>query len=193
LLSSKEILTLKSSFLDLLGHVFFFLLHQVERMKLEELVVRLSLCRESDWCTALVVVMNILRYIRCRDKVSPSRVVGGSPTPIGGGTCPGQLWVASAISQPSSHVLQASFCRDASASCLEILFMWRAIRRDEGVFTSGSADESLSSRVGPLFCRAGTWCEIIIVVSWGFHSDRTRLPYVSCQNLSRAWGVVMAS
>ena len=43
--------------------------------------------RESGWCDTLVVV-NMLQYIRCRDKMPSSRVTGGGPTPIGSGTCP---------------------------------------------------------------------------------------------------------
>jgi len=68
--------------------------------------------------------MNLLRYIRYRGTVSLSAVTGGSPALIRSWACPGQLWVAIAISQLPSHVLQASVCSNASASCLGILSVW---------------------------------------------------------------------
>ena len=38
---------------------------------------------ESGWCDTLVVLMNLLRYIRFRYRVPPSRVVGRTPAPTG--------------------------------------------------------------------------------------------------------------
>ena len=35
--------------------------------------------RESGWCVTLVVVMNLLRHISCRDRVPPSGVIGRTP------------------------------------------------------------------------------------------------------------------
>ena len=46
---------------------------------------RALVVRESDWRDALVVVMNMLRCIRCRDTVPLSVVVGRTPAPIGPG------------------------------------------------------------------------------------------------------------
>ena len=45
----------------------------------------------SCWCITLVVVMNLLWHIRCRDRVPPAGVTGESPALIGGDTCPGKL------------------------------------------------------------------------------------------------------
>jgi len=47
--------------------------------------------RVSDWCATLVVAMNLLRYIRCRDRVSLPRVTAKSLAPIGSGTHFGRL------------------------------------------------------------------------------------------------------
>jgi len=38
--------------------------------------------RESSLCDTLIVVMNLLRHIRCRDWVPPLRVTGGGPASI---------------------------------------------------------------------------------------------------------------
>ena len=48
-------------------------------MKVGDLVVAM---RKSGWCDTLVVVMNMLRSIRCHDKVSSSRVIVGLPASI---------------------------------------------------------------------------------------------------------------
>ena len=71
--------------------------------------------REFGRCATLVIVMSLLRYISRGGRVPPSRVTGGSPAPIGSGTCPGRLWIASVIPQLSSHVLHALICSDADA------------------------------------------------------------------------------
>jgi len=60
--------------------------------------------RESGRCATLAIVMNLLRHTSYRDRVLPMRVTGGSLTLIRNGTCPKQLWVASAILQSFNHV-----------------------------------------------------------------------------------------
>ena len=37
--------------------------------------------RESSWCVTLIVVMNLLRHIRYRDRVPPSRTVWRTSAP----------------------------------------------------------------------------------------------------------------
>ena len=44
--------------------------------------------REPGWCVTLVVVMNLLRHIRYRDRASSSGVTDGSPAPTKSDTCP---------------------------------------------------------------------------------------------------------
>ena len=108
MLSSKEISASKFSAL-LARHVFFFLLHQMEEGKGEDEGGgnggRTLVMQKSSWSITLVVMMNLLRHIMCRDRVPSSGVAGGSPILIRSGTCLGQLLVASAVPQPSSHAL----------------------------------------------------------------------------------------
>jgi len=123
---SKEILASKFLFFALLDlRVLFFPLHRMEEGRRNDEgggnSGRALVMRESSWCATLVVVMILLRRISCHDNVPPLEVTGGSMAPIGCGTCSGRLWVASAISQSSSHVLQASVYSDVDASSLGIL------------------------------------------------------------------------
>ena len=77
---------LKNPLLCLAGSCLF-LLHQVEEGEGEdegrESGGRALAVQESDWCDALVVMMNLLRRIRCRDRVSSSGVVRRTLAPIG--------------------------------------------------------------------------------------------------------------
>ena len=76
---SKEILSSKLFFVLLDRHVFFFL-HQMEERKEEDeggvIGCQALAMQESGSCDALVVVMDLLRYIRRHNMVSLSRVVG---------------------------------------------------------------------------------------------------------------------
>ena len=64
---------------------------------------------------------NLLRDISSHNMVPSSGMASESLTPIESGTCPGRLWVASAIPEPSSHILQASVCSDAGARAWRFL------------------------------------------------------------------------
>jgi len=126
---------------------FFFFIRwrkKMERMKVEERVVRLSPSGGFGWCATLVIVKDLLWHISHRDRMPPSRVIGRSPAPIESGSYRRRLWIASVIPRSSSHVLQASVCSNTDTSCLEIPSVRWAIERDNGVFLSGSTNEALS-------------------------------------------------
>ena len=144
--------------------------------------------------------MNLLRYIRCRDRVSPRRVTDGGPILIESSACPGQLWVASVIPQLSIHLLQASVCSDIGASCLKIHSLRREIGGEyEGCFCRGSANKSLRLELRPLPQNTGPWCNIIIglyilpesVWILGRCCSFRRLPGSCRLRLSKAWRQTM--
>ena len=67
---SKETIASKLlSFIILDHRVFFFLLHQMEEGKGEDerrgTSDRALAMQTSAWCDTLVIVMNLLRYIKC--------------------------------------------------------------------------------------------------------------------------------
>jgi len=133
------------SFVLLDRRVFFFLLHQMKEKRGQRWRKRWSSsCHARVWMVWYISCHDEqLRYIRCRDRVSPPRLTGRGPTPTGSGTCPRQLWVAGVIPQPSSHVLQALVCSDVGASYLGTP-MWQAIEEKMRCFRRGSADGTLS-------------------------------------------------
>ena len=51
--------------------------------------VRALFMHVSGSCNTLVIMMNLSRYIRCHDRVSPSKVKVGVQLQLGSGTCPG--------------------------------------------------------------------------------------------------------
>jgi len=84
---SKETSTSKLLSFGLLDHhVFLFLFHQMEEGNGEdkggETGGRVLAVRESGWCNALVIVMSMLRCIRCHDSVPPWRVTSSDLTLI---------------------------------------------------------------------------------------------------------------
>ena len=83
---------------------------------------------------SIVIVMNLLQYIRCHDRVPPSRVT------VGVGLRSKVILVLDSsglLIRFHSHPVmsfQVSVCSDIDVSCLEILSERRAIERDSGVF-----------------------------------------------------------